>query len=79
MVYCKIKERHEDSAIYNIGTTVNDMSGEITFFKSGKDPVLNKQAEKRQVGERHIVKLYIKYADEFAKGIFKEKLAIEIG
>lgn len=79
MVYCKIKEKTADHAVYSIGIRTDDMTGEITFFKDQRPPVLNRQADKYPVGVRHIGKVYGKYTDEFAQGVFKEKLAYEIG
>lgn len=79
MVYCKIKERKNDSAVYNIGTRVDDLSGEITFYKGFKEPLLNKQAEKHPVHNVHIARLLNKYMEDFEEGKFADKLAIEIG
>lgn len=79
MVYCKIKERKADMAVYNIGTRIDDMSGEVIFYKDGKEPALKKQAEKHPVRNAQIARLYIKYMDDFSSGSFADKLAIEIG
>lgn len=79
MVYCKIKERNADSAVYLIGARTDDMTGEITFFKGNRLPKLNKQAEKYPVREMHISRLYGKHMSDFEKGIFKDKIAYEIG
>ena len=79
MVYCKIKERKDDFAVYNIGTRVDDMTGEITFYKGHQEPLLGKQAEKAPIRDIHIVKILRKYMRDFEKGIFNDKLAFEIG
>lgn len=78
-VYCNLKERNNEFAIYKIGTRVSDISGEVTFYKDLREPKLNKQAVKYLVRPIQITRLYGKYKDDFAKGIFKDKLAIEIG
>ena len=79
MVYCKLKEKKTDSAIYNIGTDVNDMSGEVVFFKDLREPELLKQAKENPVRVVHLARIYGKYRNAFASGKFKEKLSYEIG
>lgn len=79
MVYCNLKENRKDSAVYNIGTTIGDLSGEVVFYASGREPELTQQAKKEPVRNKHIAKIYGKYYDDFAKGIFKEKIAYEVG
>lgn len=79
MVYCKIKERNDYSAVYSIGSRIDDMSGEITFFKGDKEPILNKQAEKYPVHNVQIARLLMKYMDDFDSGKFADKLSVEIG
>lgn len=79
VVYCKLKEKKADSATYNIGTDVNDMSGEVVFFKDLREPELLKQAKEHPVRVGHLARIYGKYRNDFASGEFKEKLAYEIG
>ena len=79
MVYCKIKVRNADSAVYSIGTQIDDMTGEITFFQDNRPPKLNKQAQKYPIREMHIIRLYGKHMSDFKKGVFKDKIAYEIG
>lgn len=79
MVYCKLKNKSEESAIYNIGTSVDDMTGEIVFYKDLREPEIIKQPEVERLRIPHIARIYGKYRDEFSKGNFKEKLAYEIG
>lgn len=79
MVYCKLKEKKDTFAVYNIGTTVEDMTGEIAFYKDAREPEVLKQAEEYPVRTMHIARIYSKYMQDFANGIFKEKLAYEIG
>lgn len=79
MVFCKLKEKKVDSAVYNIGTDVNDLTGEVIFFKDLREPELLKQAEEEPIRVGHIARIYGKYRDDFANGNFKEKLAFEIG
>ena len=78
MVYCNLKEKRKDSAVYNIGTTVGDLSGEVVFYADMREPELLQQAKNEPVRTKHIAKIYGKYYGEFAKGVFKEKLAYEI-
>lgn len=79
MVYCKLKETRTDSAIYNIGRDVNDISGEVIFYKGLREPELLKQAKEEPIRTVHLAKIYGKYREDFANGDFKEKLAFEIG
>lgn len=79
MVFCKLKEKKADSAIYNIGTDVNDMTGEVIFFKDLREPELLKQAKEEPVRVGHLARIYGKYRGDFASGKFKDKLAYEIG
>lgn len=79
MIYCKIKERKDSYAVYYVGRVVSDMTGEVIFYEDDRKPELLKQAEKYEVWNNLIMRLYGKYKGDFSKGIFKEKIAIEIG
>lgn len=79
MVYCLLKEKTGNYAIYAIGKRVDDITGEIVFYKGNREPELRVQAERFPVRLKDIVRLYAKYRAEFARGEFREKLAIEIG
>lgn len=79
MVYCKVKEQAEGYAVYSIGKRIDDMTGEIVFFKDEREPELREQAEHHPIRLKDIIRLYAKYRAEFANGEFREKLAIEIG
>ncbi len=79
MIFCKLKEKQEDRAIYHVGSLISDMSGEVIFFKGEKAPVLSKQAEKYPVLESRIMQVYTKYHHELKNGVFPEKMAYEIG
>ena len=78
-VYCRLVRKTDDYALYSIGTVVTDMTGEIIFYKDLRDPELIKQAEVYPVRIKHIASIYIKYKESFSQGVFKEKLAHEIG
>ena len=79
MVYCLLKESTGNCAIYTIGKRVDDMTGEIVFYKGEQEPELRKQADRFPVHVKDIVRLFAKYKADFSKGEFREKLAIEIG
>ena len=79
MVYCNLIETRNDSAVYNIGASVKDMTGEVVFYKGLREPEIIKQPEKEPIRMLSLARIYGKYRDEFAKGNFKEKLAYEIG
>lgn len=77
MVYCRLKETNEHSAIYSVGSLVADMTGEVEFFDDGRPPILLKQAEKEEIIPLFLNKLYAKYKVDFLKGEFKQKIAYE--
>ncbi len=81
MIFCKLKEKQEDRAIYLVGALISDMTGEAIFFKGGeKYPVLSKQAEKYPVFEHRLLQIYFKYYyNNFRNGVFPEKMGNEIG
>lgn len=79
MIFCKLKEKQEDRAIYHVGSLISDMSGEVIFFKGEKAPVLSKQAEKYPILENRIMQVYTKYRNELKNGVFPERMAYEIG
>lgn len=77
MIYCRLKEKKENSAVYYAGANTTDMTGEIEFFNDGSAPILNKQAEEEEILPVFIGKIFAKYKDEFANGEFKKKIAFE--
>lgn len=81
MIFCKLKEKQEDRAIYQVGVRISDMTGEAIFFKGGeKYPVLIKQAEEYPVFEHRLLQIYFKYYySNFRNDVFPEKMAYEIG
>ncbi len=80
MIFCKLKEKQEDRAIYQVGVRISDMTGEAIFFKGGeKYPVLIKQAEEYPVFEHRLFQVYFKYHLDLRNGVFLEKMAYEIG
>lgn len=79
MIYCKIKERYDDHAVYNVGATLTDMTGQLTFFRDERLPVLDKQADEVPVLDAYIARLYRKYAHQIHAGVFADKMAYEIG
>lgn len=57
MIYCKIKERYDDHAVYSVGATLADMTGQLTFFRDERLPVLDKQTDKVPVLDACIARL----------------------
>ena len=79
MVYCKLIENKGDSAVYQIGASVDDMTGKVVFYRESKEPTLLKQADEDPVRTMHLARIVGKYSKDFVNGIFAEKLAYEIG
>lgn len=79
MVYCKLKEKRKDSAVYDIGASVEDMTGQVVFYRDLREPEIIKQPEKESIRMQAIARVYGKYRAAFASGEFKEKLSYEIG
>ncbi len=79
MVYCDLKAKTENQAVYYVGTSTEDISGEVVFYKDLREPVILKLPGKSLLRMAHVAKIYRKYKDEFSQGIFKDKLSYEIG
>ena len=79
MVYCKLIENNHDSAVYHIGTSIDDLTGKVVFYRDSRDPNLLKQADEDPVRTLHLARIISKYGQAFAKGEFAEKLSYEIG
>ena len=77
MVYCKLKERIKDGAVYLYGGITDDLTGEIKFANDGKSFDVIKTPEKSEVYTRSLNRLFGKYKTDFEKGDFKEKLSYE--
>ncbi len=78
MIYCKLKNKDTNSASYYAGTTVNDMTGEVVFFKGEREPEIIKQSDKYPITLRSLANIYRKHISEFSDGKFPEKMAYEI-
>ena len=77
MVYCKLLNKNgTESATYAFGPAELAMTGKITFFSNGDNPVVEKEPEKK-VSLLWMRKLFAKYRDSILKGEFAEKMAYE--
>lgn len=76
MIYCNLLRNNGDSAVYQFGGTVDDMTGEIVFYRD-KEPEVIREPSARKVAGLWIQKLCVKYAEDIRNGVFKEKMAYE--
>lgn len=79
MIYCKLRKKQKDSALYDIGATVNDITGQALFYSDGKNPQVIKQPEKYAVRDAALVRVAVKYKKKLADEKFPEKMSVEIG
>ena len=77
MVYCKLKERIKDGALYLYGGETDDLTGEIKFANDGKSFDIIKEPQKSDVYLRSLNRLFGKYKAEFSQGKFEDKLSYE--
>ena len=81
MVYCKKKHEENNTAIYDYGHDINNMTGEVRLWVD-KDEVhteVSKYPDKDQLKEYGISKVVYKHIDTLSKGVFPEKMAYERG
>ncbi len=78
MIYCNLKDLNSDSAVYYFGTSTDNMTGEIEFFRN-TEPVIIKQPVNSNVPLTSINRIMVKYCNTFTKGIFPNKLSFERG
>lgn len=77
MIYCKLKEKHETFAIYQFGTDIEDMTGEVVFFASFIEPQIINQPDLTKVPNSWLNKVVIKYKEQLLIGSFPIKMSFE--
>lgn len=77
MIYCNLKNKTENSAVYSFGTTIEDITGEVEFYTDFTEPSILKQPSTGDVTVNMLNRLVIKYKSKFALGVFPDKLAYE--
>lgn len=77
MIYCKIKEKKDNSAIYLFGNDIEDITGEAEFFSTFTEPKIIKQPKTGSVPAGLLAKVVIKYKAKLTEGNFPEKMAFE--
>lgn len=78
MIYCKLKENNGKSAIYLVGKTVSNISGEAEFYSTFKQPTILKQPKTEEISGNLLSKIVIKYKEKLLSGNFPEKMSFEI-
>lgn len=79
MVYCDLIKADAQSATYNFGVKLNDMSGIVIFHKYKDEPEIIRLPEDKEAAISMIRKLNARHRKDFAQGIFKEKVSFECG
>lgn len=77
MVYCNLKEKKDNSAIYFFGATTEDVNGEVIFYTEPIQPQIIKQPSKQSVSIISLNKIVAKYKNQFIEGIFPNKISYE--
>ena len=77
MVYCNLKKKNSDSAIYSFGMSTDDITGEVIIYKASIQPSILKQPTKGTATHITINRLVVKYKEQFSKGIFPSKISYE--
>lgn len=78
MVYCNLKQTKNNSAIYFVGTTTDDITGEVEFYAASKNPSIIMQPTSNDLRLSMVCKLASKYRNKFLKGEFPDKISYEI-
>lgn len=79
MVYCKLKSNDGQVLRYAIGGVYNDLTGEIEVNKEDLSYRIIKEPEKSLLYSRHIESMLARCKKDYDHGVFKEKIAHEIG
>ncbi|MBQ7118491.1 MAG: hypothetical protein IJN88_09800 [Clostridia bacterium] len=77
MIYCNLKQKDKNSAVYFFGTEIEDITGEVEFYTDFSQPKILKQPLKNEVKANIFNKILIKYKKDFVKGIFNQKISYE--
>jgi len=77
MVYCDLKEVKDGSAVYYFGTSTDNITGLVAFFKEYKKPELIKHPENMTVSETVLFPLVAKYKSKFSQEVFPPKICYE--
>lgn len=76
-ILANLKCYDKDTVTYYFGAYDEDITGEVIFGTSDNSFEILKQPEKYIVFKRSVIKLFLKYKKEFAKGIFREKICFQ--
>lgn len=79
MVYCNFIKAINDKAIYSIGGTIKDITGELTIDLSNDFSFeVTKQPENSEVCPTHIEFMIGHHLQEFRKRLYPSKMAYQI-
>lgn len=79
MVYCNFIKATNEKIIYNIGGSVNDITGELVIRPSDGLPFeITKQPENSAVSPIHIEFMIERHIQELKKKNYPKKMAYEI-
>ena len=66
-----------DAAIYLFGTSINDITGEVKFYTLNKNPEILFQPKTSVADFYLVIKLYVKYKNDFFYGVYPQKISFE--
>ena len=74
MIYCDLREKHDDYAIYFYGSDPSKLNGEIEIKSDLSVRIIRPTDSNLNMW---IGKLIVKYKNDFNKSIFRKKIAYE--
>lgn len=78
MVYCRLKSKNDNVAIYGIGGFYDDVSGILRLDRKAKQYEIIKQPKTQKVYEQFVDRMLRRYQEQFEKGVIPEKMSYEI-
>lgn len=78
MVYCDLIQSTDFMGRYRFGFFSDDLSGEVIFYRDGTCEI-KKIPETGDGLTRGVLSVAIKYKEDFANGVFKQRVSYEHG
>jgi hypothetical protein len=79
MIYCKLLSKDGQLLRYAIGGVSDDLTGEIEVNKDDLSYHILKEPKNSFLYYRHIDSMLARCKKDFGQGVFKDKIAHEIG
>lgn len=78
MVFCDRISIDGEHAVYRFGASPERMSGLVRFYQQSPRFVVERKPEE-DVPENRLARIWMKYQEALSKGVFPDKMAIQIG